>query len=132
MTLLYLSSFIALIAFLWFKTDAFYSYLSRIIYWKIIPIEIGLQLDLFFKFNDYQINKSYSSHPMNYAKFIKIKYSETFFGQLLGCWVCLITFLGFILNLFISPKQMATSIILSYALYFVLIKIYASIQKEKI
>lgn len=116
-----LSCLPAVLAFLWFKTDAFYTYLNL-----FLPIFGGyfysLRDNLFL---DYEAYGKYSKYTDSYCKYIKVKYNNTFWGELLGCSFCFITFLALGISVIYCISAVGFVIFAANINYYILNKICA-------
>jgi hypothetical protein len=110
-SLLIISSFIALILLIWFKTDAFLEYC------------LLFNIENWFKFNEYKYEQI-AIPSLTYTEFLRMKY-DTFVIKLITCPICLSVWLSIICGIIISSFVLIPIIcLLSLTIYGTINKLY--------
>lgn len=101
--------FITLFLLIWFKTDAFVTYMKL------------FGLSKLFKINEY-LEVSKSDPSFSYPSFL-LEYYNCFFTQLTSCAICLSVWLGLLLCLITGWYTMPTITFFGLLLYAIIVKI---------
>ena len=110
MTILLLSSLIATILLVWFKSDA--------------VVEYGklFSLSRWLKLKEYEEKRLSESFELSYPLFLRITH-EGFIFKLITCPICLAFWLAVIASLFIIPHFLPIVYILSLFIYGIIIRL---------